>query len=131
MQQRRRVLNLPVGLSAVAIGYAIREDSALVFFAASVLSFAFWITEASFKELQQGHIRRLKELEDDLSKSGPNETPHPRTFYALKEQKDQHKKEKYLLKKAMKLNHVMYPHVIFTLFGLMAGNILLWHPFLK
>ena len=120
---------LGVIISFATIGYGAYTESALVFFSASVLSLSFWLTEAFFKVLQQDHMLRLLELERQLSGNAKKQRPYPRLFRALRKRKKFNRERKYW-RKAMVFDHVMYPHVVFTMFGLMAGNILIWRSFL-
>ncbi|MEO0685702.1 MAG: hypothetical protein AAFY76_11830, partial [Cyanobacteria bacterium J06649_11] len=122
-----RIKTWGVTVSGVAIGYGVREASAWVFFSAAILSFSFWMTESLFKVLQQDHLLRLTELEESLS-GDSLDLPHPRIFRALSEQKNVNR-QRHFWRRTMFWSHVMYPHIIFTLFGLSAGNVLIWHSF--
>ena len=121
-----RIKTWGVTVSGITVIHGIKEASAWIVFCTLILSISFWITEAIFKVLQQDHILRLSELENTLSDNSVN-LPHPRIFRALKEQKHKNK-ERNFWKSAMFWNHVMYPHIIFTLLGFSAGTILLFYP---
>ena len=76
--------------------------------AASVLCLSFWVTEAWYKVIQNGHFKRVKELEDALQND--KEIVFPRIYEAYIEKFSDNRKGKKWLK-MMFYPQVMFPHV--------------------
>lgn len=118
-----RIKTWGVTVSGAAAGIGITQSSPWIFFIASLLAFAFWVTESRFKILQLDHNLRIDELESALHEERVV-TGAPRIYGALRERKAKHLREERW-KEVMKWPHVMYPHVIFTVVGLLGGVALL------
>ena len=87
------------------------------------MALAFWVTGAHFKILQLDHNLRIGELEVALQGDSLN-TPTPRIYGALRKRKAEHRQE-HRWRRVMIWPHVMFPHVMFTLVGLVSGVALL------
>lgn len=115
-----------ISLGAVATGAGISLQSIYIPFLIILLGAAFWLTEASFKVVQLSHFKRITELENTLSQEGEIAAnfPSPRIIQAYGERRKENEESK-LLRRVMWWNHVMFPHIVFVVTGLVGVLVLI------
>jgi len=97
-----------VTLSGALIIYGVSQGEISVLIAASVFCLSFWVTEAWYKIIQNGHFKRVKEIEDALQND--TEIIYPRIYGAYIEKFSDNRKGKKWVK-MMFYPQVMSPHI--------------------
>ncbi|RZM82122.1 hypothetical protein [Leptolyngbya iicbica] len=115
-----------ISIGALVTGAGISLQSIYVPFLVILLGISFWLTEASFKVVQLSHFKRIAELENFLGQKGEMsaEFPSPRIIKAYSECRKENEESK-LLRRVIWWNHVMFPHLVFVVTGLVGSLVLI------
>jgi hypothetical protein len=120
-----------ISLGAVATGAGISLKSIYIPFLIILLEVAFWLTEASFKVVQLSHFKRITELENVLGQESEiTEFPSPRIIQGYSERRRENEESK-LWRRVMWWKHVMFPHVVFVVTGVVGALIMTIQQLIK
>ena len=127
-----RIKTWSISLGALTTGVSINIKSVYTFLLVTLLGIAFWLTEVSFKLVQLSHFKRINELENALNTGIEKEKdfPTPRIIQAYSERKKENDRTG-LWKKAIWWNHVMFPHIIFSLSGIIGFIVIIIQKIFK